>query len=299
MTSRLRIASLCPSNTELVFALGAGRFLVGIDNYSDYPPELVQELPKLGPDLHIDMERLAALKPDLTVASLSVPGMERVVEELKQTGLNYIVLSPHDLNGIFDDLRTLGQELTGFIPPNRTHEVISGLKERVDTVFAATQNLQAKPKLYWEWWPKPVFSPAKQNWLTEISHLAGATNIFFEMPGHQVQDDGTQVIAANPDYLLAVWTGVPQHKVALQKILARTTWSETPAFQKKQIYILPEGLYCRPSPRLVDGLEQLTALIHPEIARHLGLPSPSLLGPVRTADGQWLDGIRPVNVPED
>ena len=83
----MRIASLTPSNTEIVHALGLVNQLVGVDNYSDYPVKELLNVPRLGPDLQINMDDLVAVKPDLVLASLSVPGMEKVVEDIKQTGI--------------------------------------------------------------------------------------------------------------------------------------------------------------------------------------------------------------------
>src|SRR3990172_9283494 len=77
-----RIVSLCPSNTEILFALGLVESIVGVDSHSDYPTQ-VKELPRVGPDLRINMEKVKALEPDLVVASLTVPGMERNIEALE------------------------------------------------------------------------------------------------------------------------------------------------------------------------------------------------------------------------
>ncbi len=273
--------------------MGLGDCLVGVDLYSDYPPDVVRALPKLGPDLDIDIERLCDLNPDLTVCSLSVPGMERVVESVRNAGLSYVVLSPHAISDIWQDMRLVADALDGAVPQNVLQTVISSLQRRVANIAKHTQTCEYRPKLYWEWWPNPVFSPAQSNWLTEISFLAGCVNIFADVEGNQVKDDGSRVVAANPDYLLAVWTGIPQHKVPLQKILSRKAWASVPAMRNQQVYILPEGLYCRPSPRLIDGLEQLVGIVHPDIARALQLPSPASYGPVRTWNGLWLDGVTP------
>ena len=88
-----RIVSLCPSNTEILFALGLVESIVGVDSHSDYPTQ-VKELPRVGPDLRINMEKVKALEPDLVVASLTVPGMERNIQALEKTKLPYIILNP-------------------------------------------------------------------------------------------------------------------------------------------------------------------------------------------------------------
>ncbi|MCL6597860.1 MAG: cobalamin-binding protein [Alicyclobacillus macrosporangiidus] len=283
-----RIASLCPSNTELLCALGRADCLVAVDNYSDYPAPLVESLPRLGPDLHIDIDALVRIKPDLVLASLSVPGMERVVRQVKEAGLPMLVLNPTSFQDIFDDLRRLAQALGDEVVKDAEVNVIRPLAQRLNRVATATSKLRQRPNLYFEWWPNPIFSPAGANWLTELAELAGGINIFADDPGQQVRDDGRRVIAAAPDYLFAVWTGIPQAKVPIDKIARREGWGQIPAYRNHRIYILCEGLYCRPSPRLMDGLEQLVSLIHPDIARHLGLPEPARYGPIRNADGEWL-----------
>jgi iron complex transport system substrate-binding protein len=283
-----RIVSLCPSNTELIHALGLSRYLVAVDDYSDYPPALVDRLPKLGPDLNIDVAKLEALQPDLVVASLSVPGMERVVAAVKATGLPTMVLSPHGLDDVFADLRRLAERLKDWLDVDVERTVIAPLYERLQRIQEATAGIVERPRLYWEWWPRPLFSPAADNWLTELSSAAGAVNIFEDCPGQQVQDDGSRVLDRTPDYVLAVWTGIPQHKVPLDKIRHRPGWDQLPAIRYNRVYVLAEGLYCRPSPRLLDGLEQLVALLHPDLAAQLDLPPVTAHAPVRGGDGEWL-----------
>ena len=79
----MKLISICPSNTELLGYLGLTSSLIGVDNYSDWPEE-VSSLPRLGSDLNIDMDKVEELQPDLVLASLSVPGMERNIEELEK-----------------------------------------------------------------------------------------------------------------------------------------------------------------------------------------------------------------------
>ncbi len=90
----MRLVSLCPSNTEIACGLGLGPQLVGVDDWSDWPPEVAGK-PRVGSDLTADLDRVAALSPDLVLASLSVPGMERNVAGLAARNLPHIVLDPH------------------------------------------------------------------------------------------------------------------------------------------------------------------------------------------------------------
>lgn len=299
MPKPFRIASICPSNTELLCALGLGPNLVGVDNYSDYPATVVERLPKLGPDLHIDVKQLALLQPDLVVSSLSVPGMEHVVSAVAQAGLHQVVLSPTRLFDIVHDALQIADALPPSLRSQLALEAVrSAFHTRIERIATATSLVVNRPRLYWEWWPTPVFSPGCDNWLTEVSQLAGAQNIFADVPGPQVRDDGSRVCEAQPDVFLAVWTGVLQQKVPVSKITSRVDgWPSTPAFQNHALYVLAEGLYCRPSPRLLDGLEQLVGLLHPAIARELGLALPFHYAPVRTWQGTWLGNSSPTSEP--
>lgn len=106
----MKIISLCPSNTELCTYLGIEEQLIAIDDYSDWP-ESIQHLPKVGPDLSINIELVESLKPDLVLASLSVPGMEKNIEGLKERNLPYIIFNPQSLEDIAQDLLTLGKAI--------------------------------------------------------------------------------------------------------------------------------------------------------------------------------------------
>src|SRR5699024_1458407 len=110
MDSMLRIASLCPSNTELLDFMGLTQNLVGVDNYSTWPKE-VEELPRLGSDQDIDMDKVEKLHPDLVVACQTDPCMEKDIERLKERNLTYIVLNPDSFIDIGENILTVGEAI--------------------------------------------------------------------------------------------------------------------------------------------------------------------------------------------
>ncbi|OKO91334.1 ABC transporter, periplasmic spermidine putrescine-binding protein PotD [Geobacillus proteiniphilus] len=256
----MRIVSFCPSNTELLAYLGRLDDVVAVDDSSDWPPE-VKRLPKVGPDLRIDMDQVEALKPDLVVASLSVPGMERNVEELKRRGLPHLVLAPHSLDDIANDLLQLGEALGETKKAaelvRRYHDVLDWHRERAASAEPA--------RLYWEWWPRPIFTPGGANWLSELSELAGGRNIFSDVPQASVQTEWDDVLARNPSHILLVWVGVQTKKMSPKAVTARPHAQQAEAVRTGNIHILEESLYCRPSPRLLVGLKKLAPLLHPAL----------------------------------
>jgi iron complex transport system substrate-binding protein len=253
----MRVISLCPSNTELMEFLGLTDLLVGVDDFSDWP-ESVKSLPQLGPDLSIDMDLVEGLKPDLVLASLSVPGMEKNIEGLTARNIPHIVLNPQSLADIENDLIITANALN---MPDRGQEAAARFRSRLENIKQKPANADWSPKLYWEWWPKPVFTPGSINWLTEISEAAGGENIFKDVELASVQTDWDDVRSRNPDYICIAWVGVRKEKVKKELITNRPGWEELNAVKNDRVLILEEELYCRPSPRLLDGLEKLYHLI--------------------------------------
>jgi iron complex transport system substrate-binding protein len=254
----MRVVSLCPSNTEVMEYLGLAHFLVGVDDYSDWPHS-INSLPRVGPDLSINMELVKELQPDMVLASLSVPGMEKNVNALKVLGIPYIVLNPQSLKDIENDLiytaETLGETERGI-------EAAKQFRYRLESVKEKSVKISVKPALYWEWWPKPIFTPGKINWLTEISEAAGARNIYDDVELASIQTDWEDVIKRNPDYICLAWVGVRKEKVQKNIVKKREGFERLSNMTDNHILILEEELYCRPSPRLLEGLEKLFQLIH-------------------------------------
>jgi len=264
----VKLISICPSNTEILAYLGLIDQLIAVDDFSDWP-ESVNRLPRLGPDLSIDMDKVESLKPDLVLASLSVPGMEKNIVELKKRNIPHIILDPQSLNDIADDLLLVGQECGIEERAKIVHAeylvFIEEMKKRALTVMNT-------PTLYWEWWPKPIFTPGRINWLTEISSIAGGLNEFRDVELASVQTDWNDVLERNPDYILLAWVGVRPEKVNKEVVLKRPGWKDLPAIKDNQFSIMEEELYCRPSPRLLEGALKLGRMIHPDSYNDLQLP---------------------------
>ncbi|MCD8511866.1 MAG: cobalamin-binding protein [Bacillus sp. (in: Bacteria)] len=258
----MRIVSLCPSNTELVAYLGLIDNVVGVDDYSDWP-EKVNDMPKLGPDLSIDMDKVEELNPDLVLASLTVPGMEKNVEELQRRNIkHFVVPNPTTLSSIGEQLLVLG-EITNTL--NRGKELADKFHCIVDAYSQLSKKVVNKKTVYWEWWPKPIFTPGKDNWLTEMSEFAGGINIFKDYEEASVQCNWETVRKRNPDVINLVWVGVEKEKINANVVMKRPGWLEMEAIKNNELYILEEPYYCRPSPRLLIGLTKLGYLLHPDL----------------------------------
>lgn len=254
----MRIVSICASNTEIAWALGLGDQLVGIDKFSDWPPE-VQHLPRLGPDLRVDVEAVRALRPDIVLASLTVPGMERNVEALKAAGIPHWVSDPKTPEDILREIEAIAS-LTGKEETGR--QLVAQLRARTEALRCRSAGLPTV-RVYWDWWPSPLMSPGRDNWLTEVTRWAGGVNIYGDHPGPQARPTHEDVVERAPDVILVSWPGVPLDRINPVRVTRRPGWDRIPAVRAGRVYLVDEGL-TRPSQRLWDGAEYLFGLLHPQ-----------------------------------
>ena len=249
----MRIVSLACSNTEIVAALGCAGMLVGVDDHSDYPPEALAGLPRLGPDLEIDIERVAALKPDLALASLTVPGQETVVEGLELADVPHIAPSPESMEDVYASVGEIA-ELLGV--PRRGQEVV----ERMRVALAGTPNRDG-PRILVEWWPKPVIAPGNKSWTHGVIEAAGGCNAL----GHEDRKsrplDDVEVARLAPDAFVISWCGVEPAKYRPDVVLRNPAWRSLEAIRRSRVYTVPEAYLGRPGPRLVDGVAALRTIV--------------------------------------
>lgn len=250
----MRVLSHTCSNTEIVWALGAADQLIAVDSDSDYPPEVVSRLIQLGRDLELDVEAGIALKPDLVLTSLTVPGHERIVDAFQAAGLPCIVCNPQNLADVFGDIRRIAGAL-GIAA--RGEQLIADM----ETAMPVVPRTADAPRVLVEWWPKPVIGAAKNSWIHDLIERAGGINALGEV------DAQTTTLAADSapeqkiDVLAMSWCGVKVDKYRADVVLRREHWQDVPAVREQRIVAISEEFLGRPGPRLVEGYRQLRAAI--------------------------------------
>lgn len=249
----MRLFSHTCSNTEIVCALGCAELIVGIDTDSDYPPQVVAPLPKLGRDLDLDVAGVLALKPDLVLSSLTVPGHERIVGELEAAGVRTLVCDPLSLEDIYGDIRRIAQALG---VSTRGEQLVEEMRAAMPRV-----SLPRSPKVLVEWWPKPVIAPARQSWATDLVELAGGINPWATLDAKSAPLEDAQIIAAAPDAVVMSWCGVKEENYRADIVRRRPGWEEMPAVRNDRIVPITEAWLGRPGPRLVEGYRALRRVI--------------------------------------
>jgi len=250
----MRVFSHTCSNTEIVCALGCAGMLVGVDADSDYPPEIVADLPKTGRDLDLDIEAVLKLEPELVLTSLTVPGHERVVAELEAAGLQTLVCDPQSLGDVYGDIRRIAAALG-------VAERGAALVAEMEAAMPAVQVRGVRPRVLVEWWPKPVIAAAKRSWVNDLIRRAGGSNPWGDVDAKSVPLELADAAAQRPDIVAMSWCGVKVANYRADKVRAREGWSKVPAVVDNRIHAISEAFLGRPGPRLVEGYRQLRAAI--------------------------------------
>lgn len=250
-----RIVSAAPTPTEILFAVGAGGQVVGVDDYSDYPVA-VKNLTKVG-SYTLNLEVILSLHPDLVVCSDLVPKSQ--LDLIETQGIPYFIFATRTMDDVYKDLNLAGV-LTGHSIEAQT--LVAGLRARVNAVTEKTLDPSVeKPRTYIEYYPLWTYGPGSFG--DDIIRLAGGTNIAANASNEYPQLTPEFVIEKNPQVI--VYTVGPMTTTNAAEIEARSGWGEISAVSNGKIYSIDDNLLSRYGPRIVDGLEQLAEILHPDL----------------------------------
>lgn len=255
------IVTLGPSVLESLFAIGAGDQVVGREEYSTYPEEAL-EISSVGSLWGgLPTEAIVALEPDLVIAPQIISPEQ--VSALEDLGLTvFWQANPVDFEGLYANLTELA-ELTGH--QAEAEELIDSLSERVDAVMEVISTIEEQPTVFYELDatdPENPFTVGAGTFIDTIITMAGGTNIGAVLEGDYAMISSEEVIIQNPEIILLA--DAP-YGITPESIAERPGWDVISAVQNDQVYPFDPFLVSVPGPRLVDGLEAMAALLHPEL----------------------------------
>lgn len=255
-----RIISLAPSNTEILFAIGAGSQVVGRDQLSDFPEE-AKKVTDIGSTFDkLNTEQIVSLKPDLVLAAeINTPEQAKQLEDLGLTV--YYLKNPLTLEGMYKNLEIVAQ-MTGHDQEAAT--LIESLKKRVAAVDAKIAPISSRPNVFYELDgtdPAKPYTAGKGTFITQLIERASGHNIAADLDGYP-QMSLEQVVASDPAFIIL---GDARYGVSPESIAARPGWGNLSAVKNGKVVPFNDDLVSRPGPRLVDALEQLAKLLRPEL----------------------------------
>jgi iron complex transport system substrate-binding protein len=249
-----RIVSIAPSNTELLFALGLDDRVVGVDTYSNFPPEATHK-PQMGSYLEPDLERIVAAAPDLVLATET--HVQTVLPQLETLGLTTVVLEPANLDGVFADMTLLGRVTDD---ADGAEALVCALQTQVAALQAKVAGAP-KPRVFFELSPD-LYTAGPGSFIDDLITRAGGVNVAAGASEQWPQLSAEAVVAADPEVILLVDHGAG---VSPEQVASRPGWQHVSAVVADRIVTIDPDLVTRPGPRLVDGLEAIAAALHPDL----------------------------------
>ena len=252
-----RIVALAPSVTEIVFALGQEQRLVGVTQYSDFPKAAIQ-YPKVGSYVNLDLERIFALQPDFCIG-VKDGNPKDVVDRLGDLNIPVFVVNPRGLASVMETVAAIGDILDA---EERAQAVIADMQNRIDAVDQVVKQSQTKPRVIFQIGISPIVSVGDPTFINELIVRAGGTNVAAGSVAYP-RYSREQVLGMRPEVI--VITSMARHAIFQQVKAEWEQWPEIPAVRNGHIFMQDSNLFDRPTPRLVDGLELLSRMIHPEL----------------------------------
>ncbi len=246
-----RVVSLAPHITELVYAAGGGAKLVGAVSYSDYPPQ-AKNVPRVGDNRALDLERIAALKPDLIVVWRHGNAQQQL-DRLRELHIPLFFSEPHRLDDVATSLTRLGALLGTDATAQDAARAYRGQIAQLRATYAQ----RAPVSVFYEVWDQPLMTINGESMISDAIALCGGRNVFAALRP-QVPTLATEaVIAANPDAIVTASAGATAPDRPLPALERWRAWPQMKAVAHDNLYAIDGDLLSRAGPRIAQGAQQL------------------------------------------
>lgn len=246
-----RVVSLAPHVTEMLFAAGAGDRIVGTVSYSDYPPQ-AREIARVGDNKALDLERIAALKPDLIVVWRH-GNAQKQADRLRALGIPLFYSEPRRLAAIPDNIEKLGTLLGTEATARRAAD---GFRQQVETL---RKTYAARPPVtvFYQVWQQPLMTLNGQHLVSDMLVLCGGRNLFAAETPLVPTVSVEAVIAGNPEAMVTAGMGATRSDQPLPDFEMWRRWKQVTAVARNNLFVIDGDLLNRAGPRVVQGAAQL------------------------------------------
>ena len=268
-----RIISLLPSVTEILFAIGADEQVVGVDEYSNYPSEVVKAVEEgrivnIGSGWYPNIEKILSLNPDLIIGVDSVVSHHTLKEIFSREGIPLILLPDKTLNDVITSIVIVGKATGHTDEAAKLAQELGGEISNLRSKVMEYVSTHGRPRVALIVWLNPVWVAGNNTWLNDLITLAGGINAFINVSGW-VSINPEALIKASPDIIIVTHMGVnSSNALKILKEFVGDAYRQIPALSHGEVYCIG-GHYLdaliRPGPRVVQALKLLIAIINPEV----------------------------------
>lgn len=248
-----KIVSLSPGNTEILFALGLDKQIVGVTEFDDYPAK-AKTKSKIGGFSTPNVEKIISLKPNLVLATGGIQAP--ISQRLKKAGIVIFTADAKNLNGVLTDIIKLGK-LTG--RQDQADKLVDKLKARIKKVEAKVSGA-ANKKVFFEIYGQPLSTAGAGTFVNDLIKKAGGINVAATQKQRYPQYSLEQLIKDDPDAYFAASGSMAKP----EDINRRPGYDGLTVVKDGKVYVVDENLFLRPGPRLVGGLELMAAKLYPD-----------------------------------
>ncbi len=252
-----RIVSLAPSLTEILYFLGLGQRVVGVTKFSYYPPDAARK-PKVGSYIELNVEKIISLVPDLVIGTVdgNKPG---VVDLLNQAGIRVFIVNPRNVKQAIETIAIIGQ-VCGV--NEKASLLTRRLNRRVNRILKKIRTKE-RPLVFLQINVRPIMTVNKNTIHHDLISLAGGRNMARNEPFTYPRISIEEVIRKKPEVIIiSSMERGGRFEKARQEWLK---WRSIPAVKNNRVHLIDSDLIDRASPRIIDGLEAMSRIIHPEL----------------------------------
>lgn len=242
----MRIVSLAPSNTEVLFKLGLNKEIVGTTSLCDHPEEASQKS-SVGGWTNPRVDRLEELEPDLVLASDDL--QDGAVERVRDAGFEVVQVTPHNLDEVFESIIEIGDTVG---KEEEAKEVVDEMQSSLEKI-----RLEESPRIYCEEWMDPPMISG--NWIPDLIEEIGG-EYFIQGSERSRKFELQKLKEFDPEYIILNVCGAGEN-LDPGEITSREDWQDLTAVKQENVYVIDDALLNRPGPRLVEGAKKISKII--------------------------------------
>ncbi|AQU79354.1 MULTISPECIES: ABC transporter substrate-binding protein [Planococcus] len=251
------VVSLIPSNTEILYGIGAGEKVIGATDYDNYPAEAA-EVERISDSVVFNAERIIEMDPDVVIGYST--GAPTGYEELEAAGIQvFVIESAQSFEDVYGDIEQIS---TVMGLEDKGDTLNSSIQQQIEEVQEKIEGVEAKKQVFFEISPSPeIYTAGQKTFQQEILNHANVENIFGDLEGWpKISEE--EVITRNPEIIT---TTVSYTEDPIGEIKAREGWSDIEAIQNDQVFFLDSDITSRPGPRIGDAVELVAKTIYPDL----------------------------------